>query len=225
MIYKKFAEGRMRRQRRVIAVAACTLGFMGAWAAAGADAAFAAAAQPAPARAASQESAAAGRPALWRTYDIIVDLQNLPRTYTCNQLWYEFHGILERLGAWPYSMNILPYNCSPTPSGDMKSPDVEVRFQLPIFLQGPAVKWAPAKAIERTVRLSPGEPKTLQTSDCQLLQQIEQTLLTSIQARVVEEHFDCSAPARRSGRFNVTLSLPMAVKMPTVATTSASGPH
>jgi hypothetical protein len=225
MIYKKVLEGRMRRQRRVIAVAACTLGFVGAWAIASAGAAPGVPAHPTTARAASQASPASGKPALWRTYDIIVDLQNLPRTYTCNQLWYEFHGILERLGAWPYSINILPYNCSPTPSGDMKSPDVQVRFQLPIFLQGPAVKWAPAEAIERTVRLSPGEPKTLQTSDCQLLQQIGQTLLTSIQARVEEEHFDCSAPAQRSAKFNVTLSLPMAVKMPTVATTSAPAPH
>lgn len=222
----------MRRHRGMIAAAACTLG-LGASLAAGARTAPAARTQPTLAHAASQAtsqatsqaSAAAGRPALWRTYDIIVNLRNLPRTYTCDQLWYEFHGILERLGAWPYSMNILPYHCSPTPSGDMKSPDVQVRFQLPIFLQGPAVKWAPAKAIERTIRLSPGEPKTLQASDCQLLQQIERTLLTSIEARVDEKHFDCAAPPRRSANFNVTLSLPMAVKMPAVATTSAPGPH
>ena len=156
---------------------------------------------------------------------MIVNFQNLPRTYTCDELWYEFHGILQRLGAWPYSLNILPYHCSPTPSGDLRSPDVQVRFQLPIFLQGPAVKWAPAKAIERTVRLSPGKPKTLQASDCQLLQQIEQTMLESIEARVDEAHFDCSAPPRRRANFNVTLTLPMAVKMPAVATTSAPGPH
>lgn len=156
---------------------------------------------------------------------MIVSFQNLPRTYTCNQLWYEFHGVLTRLGAWPYSINILPYQCSPTPNGDLKSPNVEVRFQLPIFLSGPAVKSAPAEATERTIRLSPGEPKTLQTSDCQLMQQIAQTLLASIEAHVDAEHFDCSAPPRRAANFNVTLSLPMAVKMPTVATTSARAPH
>lgn len=157
---------------------------------------------------------------------MIVNFQDLPRTYTCDQLWYELHGLLLRLGAWPYSLNVLPYNCSPTPSGNLKSPNVEVRFQLPIFLSGVAAKSPPAEAIERTVRLAPGEPKTLQSSDCQLLQQIDQTLLASIEgARIDEQHFDCSAPPRRRASFNVTLSLPMGVKMPTVATTSAKGPR
>lgn len=199
----------MRRHLGVIAAAVGALGFAGT----------------AMAASAVQKSVATGRPALWRTYDMIVNLQNLPRTYTCNQLWYEFHGILLRLGAWPYSVNILPYHCSPTPSGYLRSPNVEIRFQLPIFLQG-AVKSAPAEAIERTVRLSPGEPKTLQTSDCELLRQIEQMLLTSIEAaRVDEDHFECAAPPPRAANFHVTLSLPMVVKMPPAPTTSAPAPH
>jgi hypothetical protein len=207
MIYKSFLEGRMKRQGHAIAVAVCTLGLVGAAAAS-----------------TGQNSPAAARPALWRTYDMIVNLQRLPRTYTCNQLWYEFHGILLRLGAWPYSVSILPYHCSPTPSGYLRSPDVEVRFQLPIFLSR-GVKSAPAEAIERTVRLAPGEPKTLQPSDCQLLQQIEQMLLGSIEAHVDADHFDCSAPPSRATNFNVTLSLPMVLKMPGAPTTSAPAPH
>ncbi|MFZ0501909.1 MAG: hypothetical protein WAU49_13195 [Steroidobacteraceae bacterium] len=199
----------MRKHLGVMAMAVCALGSV--------SAAIAASTPP--------RDAAAGRPALWRTYDMIVNLQKLPRTYTCNQLWYEFHDILLRLGAWPYSVNILPYHCSPTPSGYMRSPDVEVRFQLPIFLQG-AVKSAPAEAIERTIRLAPGQPKTLQTSDCQLLQQIEQGMLTSLEgARVDEDHFECAAPAPRAANFHVTLSLPMVVKMPPAPTTSEPAPH
>jgi len=165
------------------------------------------------------------RPALWRTYDMIVSLQNLPRTYTCDQLWYEFHGILLRLGAWPYSINILPYHCSPSPGGDMRSPDVQVHFQLPIFLHGAAVKAAPAQAVERTIRLAPGEPKTLHASDCQLMQQVSASLLRSISGRVDHERFDCSAPPRRSGNFSVSLTLPMAAKLPAVTITSAAAPH
>ena len=201
----------MRRRCGVIAAAACALavGLVGPRAVAetgGAD-------------------PAAGQPALWRTFDMIVNFQNLPRTYTCNQLWYEFHGLLLRLGAWPYSINILTYNCSRTPNGDMKSPAAEVRFQLPTFVHGAAVKWASAKAIERTVRLAPGEPKTLQTSDCQLLQQIDQTMLASMPVRIAREHFDCAAQSRRAEKFDVSVSLPMAEKIPTVATTSAPAPH
>jgi hypothetical protein len=209
MIYKGFFDGLRRRRGDVIAAVVCALGFVG----------------PAVAAGTAAKADAGGRPALWRSYDMIVSLQNLKRTYTCNQLWYEFHGILLQVGAWPYSINILPYQCSPTPSGYLRSPNVEIRFQLPIFLQA-NVKSAPAEAVERTVRLSPGEPRTLLKTDCQLLQQIEQMMLTSLEgASVVEDHFDCAAPASRAGNFHVALSLPMAVKMPPAPTTSAPAPH
>ncbi len=199
-----------------IAASACALAVGGLWAI---GTATAHAAGPGAA------AATAARPALWRTYDMIINLQNLPRTYTCDQLWYELHGILLRLGAWPYSINILPYHCSPNPSGILRSPDVQVGFQLPFFLQGVAARSAPAKAIERTVRISPGEPDTLHSSDCQLMQQISQTLLASLPVRVADQHFDCSAPPRRAAKFDVAVTLPVAVKIPTVATTSGQAPH
>lgn len=168
---------------------------------------------------------AAAKPALWRTYDMIVNLHDLPRTYTCDQLWYEFHGILLRLGAWPYSINILPYHCSPNASGSLRSPDVQVGFQLPFFLHGVAAKSAPAKAVERTISLSAGKPDTLHAADCQIMQQISQTLLASLPVRLDGQHFDCSAPPRRAGNFAVTVSLPVAVKIPVVAATSGRGPR
>lgn len=202
--------------------AACVLALSCVWTSAGAAAhgvasnvaARAGGAAAAAARDVSQGSGPAAKPALWRTFDMLVNLQNLPRTYTCDQLWYEFHGIALQLGAWPYSVNILPYHCSPTPNSTLRSPDVEVGFQLPFFLQGAAAKSAPTEAIERTIRLSPGEPKTLQASDCQLMQQISQTLLATLPLRIDEQHFDCSAPPRRAGKFHVTVTLPVAVKMP-----------
>lgn len=168
---------------------------------------------------------AAAKPALWRTYDMIVNLHDLPRTYTCDQLWYEFHGILLRLGAWPYSISILPYHCSPNASGSLRSPDVQVGFQLPFFLHGVAAKSAPAKAVERTISLSAGKPDTLHPADCQIMQQISQTLLASLPVRLEDQHFDCSASPRLAGNFTVTVTLPVAVKIPVVATTSGRGPR
>jgi hypothetical protein len=163
---------------------------------------------------------ATAQPALWRTYDMLVNFQNLPRTYTCDQLWYEFDGILLRLGAPRVGISILPYNCSPSPRGDLKSPSVEARFQLPFVLQ-PGLK-APFTAVDRTIRLSAGEPKTLHPSDCQLFQQIEQTLLASLPVKVHDAHFDCSAPPPRSGEFAVTVTLPVDTAVAsTIGTTNA----
>ncbi len=153
-------------------------------------------------------AAPTAQPALWRTYDLIVNFQSLPRTYTCDQLWYEFHGILLDLGAPLVGIDILPYHCSPSPGGDLTSPSVQVRFQLPFQLQ-PDFKGAPFTAVERTIRLSPGQPKTLHASDCQLFQQIDRTLLASLPVEVNASHFDCSAPPPRSGEFAVTVTLPV----------------
>lgn len=193
----------------------CALALMALWSAA-----------PATARpGGTADAASVAKPALWRTYDMIINLRDLPRTYTCDQLWYELHGILLRLGAWPYSLNILPYHCSPNASGSLRSPDVQVGFQLPFFLTGAAAKSAPAHAIERTIRLAPGEPDTLHPSDCLLMQQISQTMLASLPVRIDGQHFDCSAPPRRSDKFDVTVTLPVAVKKAAVAATSAPAPH
>lgn len=210
----------MSRHGPAIRAAACILALGGICAAAPAAATAAKPAGTAPAADAAHRGVAAGQPALWRVYDMIVDFRNLPRTYTCDQLWYEFHGILLRLGAPLASIDILPYDCSPSPAGDMKSPSVEVRFQLPFIVQ-PGITGAPLEAVERTVRLSPGTPKTLLASDCELLRQIEQTMLASMPLEVDAASFACAAPPARSGKFAVTLTLPVVAGARTVG---AAGP-
>lgn len=217
MNYKRFSEGRMSKHGLAIAAAACALALGGS----GGTAAGAAPAGQARPSSADGAPAAIARPqpALWRTYDMLVNFQDLPRTYTCDQLWYEFDGILVRLGAPRVGISILPYHCSPSPGGDLRSPSVQARFVLPFMLQ-PGLK-APFTAVERTLRLAPGEPKTLHPSDCQLFQQIDQTLLASLPVKVREAHFDCAAPPPRSGEFAVTLTLPVDTA---VAATIGTGP-
>ena len=143
------------------------------------------------------------RPALWRTYDMIVDLDNLPRTYTCDQLWYVFYDILARLKTPYSSLNVLPYRCSRTPSGDLRSPRVQVQFQMPRVLRGKAVKWATLKAVRRRIVIGPGKPKRLTASDCQLLRQIRATLFESLPVKIVRSNLNCAA----SAHFGLTLQL------------------
>ncbi len=146
-------------------------------------------------------AAAVGQPAVWRTYDLIVDLDKLPRTYTCDQLWYVFRGVLRRLGAPSDGLHILPYRCSSTASGDLRSPRVQVSFRMPSILHGTAVRWAQLRAVRRTVTVQPGEPKRLQPTDCRLLRQIRQTLLATLPVRVLSSDLRCSAGAH----FGVTV--------------------
>ena len=161
------------------------------------------AALPSGAWAAAAHDRGPSRPALWRTYDMIVDLDNLPRTYTCDELWYVFYDLLARLGT-PYgSLNVLPYHCSRTPSGDLRSPRVQVHFQMPRVLHGKAVKWATLRAVRRRIFIGPGKPKRLTAADCQLLSQIRATLLESMPVKIVRSNLNCAS----GGHFGLTLQL------------------
>ena len=143
------------------------------------------------------------QPAVWRTYDLIVDLDNLSRTYTCDQLWYVFHGILLRLGVPIDTLNVLPYDCSRTPSGDLRSPRVQVSFRMPAVLHGASAQWAELSAVRRLIAIRPGKPKRLKPTDCRLMRQIRETLLASLPVKVLHSDLDCGA----GQRFGVTVRL------------------
>jgi len=145
-----------------------------------------------------------GRPAEWRSHDIIVDLHNLPIRYTCDDLWYKFHDVLLALGART-DLKILAYRCGPQLGELANSPSVQLRFSLPELLDTGQARWADMDATTRTVRLTPGRPGSLHDSDCELLRQIKDELLAALPDRVVS--FDLACAAAKSARwpFNVTV--------------------
>ena len=119
--------------------------------------------------------AASAEPAEWRTYDLLVDFQDLPRTYSCDELWYKFRDVLRKLGARAY-MTITPYHCGYVGGGEARSPHVEVKFQLPQPLQGAATRYAQLSVVNQPVRLAPGAPRSLIPSDCEFVRQLQGTL-------------------------------------------------
>ena len=147
---------------------------------------------------------AAPLPAQWRSYDILLDLQELPRTYSCDELWYRVRDVLLALGARAY-MTLTPYDCGTTHSGAARSPRVQVRFQLPYVLKGADVRYAELNVREQPVRLTPGSPHSLQPGDCELVRQLRGTLLSALPLHVEAADFNCSG-ARES--YSVTVEAP-----------------
>ena len=168
---------------------------------------------------------AAPLPAQWRSYDILLDLQGLPRTYSCDELWYRVRDILLALGARAY-MTITPYDCGTTRGGEARSPRVQVRFQLPYVLKGADARYAEIGAHEQPVRLAPGSPRSLQPQDCELVRQLQGTLLAGLPLPVGQSEFNCSStpPA-----YSLTLAAPFAVGTPAgapvVAPAAAAAPR
>lgn len=142
--------------------------------------------------AAAAAPAAAG-PAEWRAFDINVRLEKLPRPYTCDELWYRFHDVLLAIGARP-DLQILTYHCADTRAASGRSPSVQLEFRLPIALTAAQARYADLAAVQRTIRLAPGEPHSLTRGDCELLRQMTASLLAALPVQVVG-----AAPSCRGG--------------------------
>jgi hypothetical protein len=150
---------------------------------------------PALSGAAGGTAAAAAGPAQWRAFDILVALQDLPRNYTCDDLWYRFHDLMLAIGARPADLKILPYQCARTPAVSERSPRVQLQFELPVGLTPAQARYADASAMPRRVRLAPGTLKHLTSADCELLEQINTGLLAALPVQVVSPPLECTGPA------------------------------
>ena len=160
----------------------------------------------------------ASQPATWRPYDLIVDLHDLPMSYSCDDLWYKFHDVLLALGARP-DLQILAYRCGSGTAQAARSPRVQLRFNLPETVDRSQARWADVHATTETVRLGPGHPATLRDSDCELLRQMKDELLAALttSTRIVSFDLACAAPHAAHWPFNVTVQSSEAVKQPLAA--------
>ncbi len=130
-------------------------------------------------------------PAQWRSYDVLLDFQHLPRSYSCDELWYRFRALLLQLGARAY-MSITPYHCGYLGGGEARSPQVEMKFQLPYLLQGSAAKrYAELNVVTQTLRLAPGQPPPFTAADCELMRQAQEQLFSMVPLRVTASSFKC----------------------------------
>lgn len=145
------------------------------------------------------------QPAAWITRDVEVNLQSLPKTYSCDDLWYRLHGILLAIGARQY-MSITPYHCGRGATDGGRSPTLDLKFQILRALSAANARWADTRAVRTTVRLAPGEPKILDAGDCSLLEQLEGTLFAYLNVHVVSSDLQCSAP-QAAGRFSLSVQV------------------
>lgn len=131
-------------------------------------------------------------PAEWMPHDIIVGLRDLPKRYSCNDLWYRFHDVLLAIGARA-DIQILPYRCEAALGANARSPRIHLQFETLKALHSTQVSESDGQALFRTVRLAAGQPHSLDEGDCELLKQLKDTLLTSLTMRVVDFNLACSA--------------------------------
>ncbi len=157
---------------------------------------------------AGQKKESAPAPAEWETFDILVDFQNLPRTYSCDELWYKFRDLLQKLGARA-DMTITPYDCGYVGGGQALSPHVEVEFQLPRLLQGAATRYAQMSIVQKSVRVTAGSPSSLGAHDCEFARQLIDRFFPALPLQVSTSDFSCSSnPPSYAITINARLVVP-----------------
>lgn len=165
---------------------------------------------------AAKTPAPASEPAVWFPYDLIIDLQNLPRVYSCDDLYYKFRDVLVILGAqhWP---TIHTYRCN------SRSPRVHLQFSLAKTVSGAALQYATLQASDSTIELAPGKPQSLLQSDCELLEQMKDTLLPALPVKVLSYRLTCVAPRRGRARYQLQVQALTRVDAQAMADVHARG--
>jgi len=142
---------------------------------------------------------AAGPAAQWRAFDLYVELHDLPRAYTCTELWYRFHDVLMALGARDYP-RIDTFHCGNTAATSGRSPSVQLQFQLPDALPPALARYADVVVEHAKVALGPGKLPSFTSADCELLRQMNARLLAALPVRVMGG-LSCPAPGAPAERF------------------------
>jgi len=138
--------------------------------------------------AAEDASQSAPQPAYWAEHQEVDELDHLPKPYKCDDLFYKYRDILLRLGARP-GIKIYTYGCVRAGHAAVGVPKVDLGYAVPRFT--PTVTGLEAR--RQSVRLAPGEPKSLTADDCALLDDMRQTVIAAISSHIDDHAFDCGS--------------------------------
>lgn len=148
--------------------------------------------------------AATRRAAAWVAFDLVVDLRNLPRRYSCEDISQKTRDVLLAVGAHPEY--VLTHRCEQALGTQSRSPEVHVRFSLLEALDEPRERTSGLSVVRKTVELQPGHPPSLGASDCQLLREIKGALLAVLPVQIVNYRLACEAPGRALPPFRISVS-------------------
>jgi hypothetical protein len=165
-------------------------------------------------------------PAVWMQHMVQVQLRDLPKNYSCYDLWYRFREVLQKIGARP-DWKITTQGCVFSGTSQARSPQVQLEFYFPEALPPAQAKWSDVKAIPGTILLEPGSaPNALDRSDCELVRQIKDALLPALPVQVLEAHIQCGSAGSPARPYRLTIQTLTAVATVAPATSSsAPAPH
>jgi hypothetical protein len=153
------------------------------------------------------------RRAVWTEHDLTIDLEHLPRSYSCSDLRYKIDDVLQAIGARP-NVRIDVSRCEPNPDAQLDPPRVHLIFSLPIEVRGDLADFYETFVVERTVRIEPGNPPSIDSADCRLLRQLQLTLFDSVSMPAGASRLDCRAAVTKHVPFSLSVVALIAAPSP-----------
>ncbi len=144
--------------------------------------------------------------AYWAEHAEVDELGKLSKPYSCDDLFYKYRDILLKLGVRP-GIKIYTYGCNRPGQPASGTTKVDLTYALP--------HPAPAgfKAYQRSIKLAPGEPKSLTADDCALLDDMRQTVIAAISSQVDARGLDCGN-GHHHKKFELTVQVLVAADDP-----------
>lgn len=150
------------------------------------------------------------QPAVWVPREVLVQLHDLPKRYSCEALQRKFRDVLTLLGA-RHDVRVLAYSCGADSGAAGYSPSVHLHFGAPEVVEGAQTQWANFDAnrtnvLAETVDLRPGNPPSLEADDCALLRQLQAALFPALSVHLVNSRLACQAPPSAQSRYDLSIA-------------------
>ncbi len=155
-------------------------------------------------------SGASVQPAVWVPRELLVQLHDLPKRYSCEALQRKFRDVLTFLGA-QRDARVLAYSCGAESGAAGYSPSVHLHFEIPEVVEGAQLQWADFDAnrtnvIPETLELRPGSPASFGAADCALLRQLQGALFPALSIHLVNSRLACQAPLSAQSRYDLSIA-------------------
>src|SRR6185437_14969090 len=150
------------------------------------------------------------QPAVSVPREVLVQLHDLTKRYSCEALQRKFRGVLTLLGA-QQDVRVLAYSCGADSGAAAYSPSVHLHFETPEVVEGAQTTWADFDAnrtnvIAETVELRPGNPASFEADDCVLLRQLQAALFPALSIHLVNSRLACQAPPSAQSRYDLSIA-------------------
>ncbi len=150
------------------------------------------------------------QPAVWVPRELLIQLHDLPKRYSCEALQRKFRDVLTFLGA-QHDVRVLAYSCGADSGAAGYSPSVHLHFEIPEVVAGAQLQWADFDAnrtnvVPVTVELRPGSPTSFGADDCVLLRQLQGALFPALSIHLVNSRLACQAPLSAQSRYDLSIA-------------------